>query len=247
MKRLQNNTHKKAMPKNLDFNTDILEDRDDASMKLLEILPTQKMQDEDWLIVAISLQAVPIAEKIAKKLKLYYDILFTEPILAPSNSECEIAMVSESQEIVIHKSLIESFGIEIEYVYGEALRKYEEKILKYVYRYRKGELIKSLKNRNILLVDEGCETGIVALTSIKTAMKSGASSVIYATPLIATNVALDLENVADEVYTVFHTANFVNVDFYYKENEKLSSSEIKRVVEESQHYLPFRKIPKQEK
>lgn len=217
-------------------------DRNDAALKLLEVLPTRKMQDEDWLVVAISLQAVPMAEQIAKKLKLTYDILFTEPVYAPNNQECDIAMISESKEIVIHERLIDSFGIEIEFVYAEAHRKFEEKILKYVYKYRKGELIKSLQNRNVVLIDEGCETGITALTSIKTAMTSKANSVIYATPLIPTNVASDLENVADEIYTVYHIDNFVNVDFYYKEKEKLSSDEIKNIVENSEYYLPFQKI-----
>lgn len=234
------------MPNNLDFKTDMFTNHEDATLKLLEILPTSKMQDEDWLIVAISLQAIPIAEQIAKKLKLNYDILFTEPVYAPNNKECEIAMVSETKEVVIHKNLIDSFDIEIEYVYGEALRKYEEKILKYVYQYRKGELISSLKKQNVMFVDEGCETGITALTSIKTAMTAKANSVIYATPLIATNVLNDLENVADEIYAAFHIADFINVDFYYQEKEKMSPEEIKSIVENSQHYLPFRKIQKQE-
>lgn len=233
------------MSKNLNFKN-IFEDREDAALKLLEILPVSKMRDEDWLIVALSPQSISMAEFLAKKLQLCYDILFTEAVYAPNNPNCEIAMVSENEEVVIHERLIDSFGIEIEYVYGEAHRKYEEKILKNVYSYRKGELISSLHKRNVLFIDEGCETGFTALIAIKTAMSSKVNSIIYATPLMPTDVATDLESVADEVYTVYHVANFVNTDFYYKQKKKLQKDELKGIVENSTYYLPFRKLQEQE-
>ena len=229
----------------LNFDEFVLEDRIEAANKLLEILPTEQMQKDDWLIVAISGDGVPIANHIAKKLGLYYDVLFTEAVLAPNNKECEIAMVSETEEIVIVNELVEAFDINLDFIYGEAHRKYEEKILKYVYKYRKGDLIGSLENKNVLLVDEGCETGLTVLTSIKTAINAQAKSVAYATPIIPSNVASSLETVTDEVFTVYRVANFVDVDFYYRTTKLMDSDAIKDVIENSPNYLPFQKIGEQ--
>jgi len=216
-------------------------DRFDAALKLLEILPTEQMCQEDWLLVALSAEGVPIAEYIAKKLNLYYDLLFTEAINAPNNPECVIAMVSETEEIVIQNELINAFGINLDYIYGEAHRKYEEKILKYVYKYRKGDLIKSLKGKNVLLVDEGCETGITVLSSIKTAINGGAKSVSFATPVIATNVHVSLEAVVDEIFTAYRVANFVDVAFYYQDISPMESDKVKAIIDASPYYLPFQK------
>ena len=216
-------------------------DRNDATQKLLEVLPTGQMRKEDWLLVALSAEGVPIAEIIAKKLDLYYDVLFTEAVNAPNNPECAVAMVSETEEIVIHNELINAFGINLDYIYGEAHRKYEEKILKYVYKYRKGDLIKSLKGKNVLLVDEGCETGMTVLTAIKTAINGGAKSVSYATPVIAMNVHVSLEAVVDEIFTAYRVANFVDVAFYYKDASPLESEKVKAFIDASPYYMTFQK------
>ncbi len=215
---------------------------EDAADRLLEILPTDRMKEEKWLIVIISFKSVLMAEKIASKFDLYYDFLFTEPILAPNNPECEIAKVSETEEIIIHKKLSEAFDIKIEYIYGEAHRKYEEKILKNVYKYRKGELINSLEGNRVLLLDVGSESGLTALTAIKTAIKEKAKSVIYATPIVPIDLDSELENVTDEFYTLYHIENFVDVKFYYENLHKPTSEEIMQIIENSKHYLPLQKI-----
>ncbi len=233
------------MQENLDSKKDLFEDRLDATKRLFEILPVKAMQDEDWLVVAISAEGVEMAEYICKRLNLFYDVLFTEPILAPNNSQCAIAMVSETEEIVIHDELINSFDVNIEYVYGEAHRRYEENILKYVYKYRKGELINSLKNKHILLVDEGCESGLTVLTSIKTAINAHANSVVFAVPMIPLSLENELEGVTDELYTLAHIEKFVDTDFYYGQKEPVSSEKVLEILENSKHYLPLQKIQTQ--
>lgn len=224
-----------------DFESLRFENRIEATAKLLEILPTSQLCQENWLIVAISAEGVPIADALAKNLHLEYDLLFTEPVHAPSNPDCQIAMVSETEEIVIHEELVESFGINLDFIYAQTHRQYEEKILKYVYKYRKGDLIQSLQDRHVLLVDEGCETGMTVLTCIKTAINAGARSVSYATPVIASNVVAGLEAVVDEIFTVYRVANFIDVDFYYRDNAPLSQDIVKSTIENSPNYLPFQK------
>lgn len=225
-----------------DFNSTLFASKEEAASKLMEVLPVERLKEEKWIIVSISLQSATMAEMIAKKLNLYYDFLFTEPILTPNNPECAIARVSETEEIVMHEELAKSFDIKIEYIYGEAHRKYEEKILKNVYKYRKGELINSLEGNRILLLDEGCESGLTVLTAIKTAIKQKAKSVAFATPIVPLNLEHELENATDEFYTLHHIEDFVDVKFYYENLEIVTSKTIIDTIENSKHYLPFQKI-----
>lgn len=219
----------------------MFENQLEAAAKLLEILPKKELTENNYLVICSSIDSVILTDVVSRGLNLSYEMLFTERVFAPNNPECEIAMVSETDEILVHDELVKSFGISYDFIYGEAQRKYEEKILKNVYKYRKGNLIGNLKDRNILLIDEGCETGITALICIKTLMKEGVKSVRYATPLIATNVASQLTQLVDEIYAVHKIANFIDVDFYYKNKIEPKPSVILSILEESPFYIPLQK------
>lgn len=224
----------------------LFENYEDAAIKLLDILPTQRMQAEKWLIVAISAQSVVMAKIISEKLKLNFDLLFTEPILMPNNPEYNIAMVSETQDILIHEELANSFNINIEFIYGQAHRTYEEKILKLVYKYRQGELISSLKDAKVMILDVGCETGLKALCAIKTAICSHANSVMFVTPMLPYGVEDEIEKATDELYTIHHITNFIDTKFYYKNFDEITQKDVLNIIQQSQYYLPLQKLTKQQ-
>lgn len=216
-------------------------DQLDAARRLLEILPKKELVERKTLVICSSLDSVILADAVAQGLGLNYEMLFSEPICAPNNPECDIGIVSETEELVLNDALIRAFNISYDFVYGEAHRKYEEKILKNIYKFRKGDLIGELDGRNLLLVDEGCESGLTALVCIKTLMNSGAKSVAYATPVIAHDVASALGDVVDEIYAVDRIVNFIEVDSYYESKLDVSVDKILAILEESPKYLPLQK------
>ena len=214
----------------------------DAANKLLEVLPQKELIDGDFVVVCSSLDSVVLADMVANRLDLSYELLFSERLYAPNNPECEIAIVSETEEIVYNSELVKAFDISLDFIYGEAHRKYEEKILKNVYKYRKGKLLENLQNRNILLVDLGCQTGITALVCIKSLMNLGVKSVVYATPLIASDILSYFNTLVDSLYYAKKISNFVDVDFYYSSRVNVES--VMSILEDSPHYLPLQKIQK---
>ncbi|QKF64371.1 phosphoribosyltransferase family protein [Campylobacter corcagiensis] len=217
----------------------MFEDQQDAALKLYEILPTDEIISTKPLIIASSLVAVPLVDIIASRLNLNYEVMFTEKIYSPVNKECLIAMVSETKELVFIEELVKSFDISLDYIYGEADRKYEEGVLKKIYKYRKGALLQSFEGRDILLVDEGCETGITAMVCLKSIISLNPRSVSYATPLIASDTAEILKTVADQIFCVRTIADFVGVDFYYKNKVEPTPELVLNTLEASPHYLPL--------
>ncbi len=116
------------MPSDLNPNT-YFEDREDASRQLIEMIPIELLSKNETVVIGVSEGGVYFADQIASAIDAQMDILLTEPILAPNNPELAIAMVSETEEVVMHKALIDAFEINEDYVYGEAHRKYEEEVL----------------------------------------------------------------------------------------------------------------------
>lgn len=207
-------------------------DRDDAAVKLIEILPIERIRQEKWKIIAVSSGGLRIAAAIAKKAGVKVDILLSEAIAAPANHECELGRVSESEEIVVHEELVNAFGVQYDYIYGEARRKHEEKILSAIYKLRKGKPFSDLKDEHVLLIDEGCESGMKLMTGIKTAMNMDAKAVFVAIPVAPKSVAEALNQIVDESYIVHEVGDYVKTYCYYSDFRPVSDKEIEIILEE---------------
>jgi putative phosphoribosyl transferase len=211
----------------------ILLDRKDAAEKLRDIMPMQKLKDEEWNIVAVSKGGLELGSYIKQRLKNPLDILFLEAIMAPNNPECEVARVSETEEIVLNENLIDAFDIQYDYIYGEAHRKHEEDILSHIYQYRKGQPFPSMQNRVVLLVDEGSETGTKFMTALKTVLNQKPKAVYIAVPVLPRDVLEVLETFVDDIFFLYDIDDYVETDLYYKNLEQLDDEVIEKILEEN--------------
>ncbi len=221
------------MPQNSNSKQYKFQDRKEAALKLLETLPSKIIREEQWLIVAISKNALEIASLIAGRTSSSFEIMFIEPIYALNNPEYKIAMVSETEDIVVHKELIESFEISLDYIYGEAHRKFEEKILKDITIFRKvDETISSkIEGKSVLLVDEGCETGLTALTAVKSVISKKAKAVFLALPILPVEVKRSLISIVDDIYYIYAIENFIELEYYYRNFKEIEENDVKSFLE----------------
>lgn len=210
----------------------ILKNREDAAKKLYDVIPMQKLKDENWKLIAVSKGGLDLAYHIRGKFKNSINILFSEAIMAPNNSECEIARVCESEEIVINEKLVSSFEIKYDYIYGEARRKHEEKILSYIYQYRKGLPFVSMQNQVVLLIDEGSETGLKFLTALKTILAQRPKAIYIAVPVIPSDVLEFLEPFADDLFFLHSIDDYVETALYYEELENIDEDRIEKILGE---------------
>jgi len=211
--------------------TQFYQDREDAAKQLLDTLPLERIRAEKWKIIAVSSGGLKIASTIALRAGVSVEMLFSEAIYAPANSDCELGRVSETEEIVVHEELVDAFDIQYDYIYGEAHRKHEEKILASVYQFRKGKQFPSLKDEHVLLIDEGCESGLKLMTGIKTAMNMDAKAVFVAIPVAPKSVAEVLNQIVDESYLVHEVNDYIKTYCYYKKFEDISDNEIEVLLE----------------
>ena len=203
------------MPNNSNLNH-FFEDKANAVNQLIETLPIEILSENKTVVLSVSTEGMYYAKVIAKILNTTSDILLTSPILAPNNNEIPIAMISETEEIVMHKALVNSFEINEDYVYNEAYRQYEEEILSNIYKYRKGKELSSLSGKYVLLVDESVETGLTMMVALKSVIAKGAKNIYIATPLLDKTVYQNLLSVCDGVFCPHKVQDYISIEYYYK-------------------------------
>ncbi len=192
--------------------------KEEALNQLLNIIDDNIIRDN--VVLSISKRGTFYAREIGlKKGFLEGDFLFIEKIKSPINKTVPLAAVSETKEYVIIEELINSFEINDDFLFNEIDRVFEEKILQDIYQLRAGEGIISLKDRNVLLVDEGANTGLRLMCAIKTCIFQGANAINVAMPIIAKETADMIKKLVDNTFFVKEVEDFVSIDFYFKENK----------------------------
>jgi len=202
-------------------------DREEACSDLCKVLPIDTMLQENWVVLAVSLGGVSIAKHISKTLQSSFDYIFTHKIFASNNDECEIAIVTETSEVVIHEELMKSFKLNLKDIYCNADEIYNTKIQEYKKKYRDSRSLVSLKDANVLIVDEGLNTGLTMMACIKSVVTQGAKSICVAVPVLPKVIVNDIETIADDLYYVKAIDHFVSIDFYYEKLEDISFEDIK--------------------
>ena len=203
--------------------------REVAAYRLLDVLPIDSMRLEDWTVISSSYGGFEIAKIVAKALNSKYDMMFSEKIYAPNNEDCEIAVVTEHEEVLIHEELIKAFDVSLDYVYSKSKQVYDESIVKTVNKFRHGEKIQKFENKNVLIVDEGINTGLTMMACIKTAINLKAKSISVATPILPTASIPTIESIADDLYFIKKLDHFVEIDFYYDSLEVVSFEDIEKI------------------
>lgn len=207
----------------------LFKNREDAANQLKDVLPLGMMKIEEWNIVATSPNSIDIAINIAKEIDAKVDYLHSSKVLAPENKECEVAIVTETEEIVIHEELIKAFDIDIKYIYAKAKENYDLEVIPFLNEYKNNKKLDNLNGKNVLLVDEGLNTGLTMMACIKTAISLGAKSVSVAVPVIPDITVNDIESIADDLYFVYHPSHFIAISFYYDEFEDLLIDEVRKI------------------
>ncbi len=223
------------MRTNSDFDP-LFEDRQDATSALMEQLPVGLMQRENWLLLALSMGGAVMAMHLAEKMELDFDLILMEPIYAPNNQECEVAVVSEGREIVMIDRLIDSFEISRDFIYQEGERRYNDTILQRQNQLRGGEPLCGLKERHVLLIDEGCETGLRTMCALKSVLARQIRKVSFATPMIADDLYHAFELKFDRIFTVHKLRDFISVDYYYRSLPNVMTREIVDRVRKSRFF-----------
>ena len=237
------------MPEDLNPNL-YFEDREDASIQLIDTLPIELLSNNETVVIGVSEGGVYFADKIATAIDAQMDILLTEAILAPNNPEVPIAMISETQEVVMHKALIDAFKINEDFVYAEADRKYEDEVLEYVYKYRKGNNLVSLEGKYVVLADECIETGLTMMVALKSVIARGAKNIYIATPILDKTVYQNLLSVCDGVFCPHTIEDYISIEYYYKKFKKMELEDILEIIDqqEKKHKMTEKKeVEKKEK
>lgn len=206
--------------------------REDALEQLIKKI--QSIDLSNTLILSISQDGFPLAKGVAEYFNLPLEHLLLSVIRAPQNPDCIIASVSEKMDVVVDETLIDSFEISIDLVFDRAKKQYEQILVHQAKKMRGENPMQSFQMKNILIVDEGVETGFSIENALRGCINGGCKSASIATPVISADVEEYLSDRCDFLYCVLNPDYFVSTNYYYKD---LSSVEDRMLLDSGRYFF----------
>ncbi|MGD0664373.1 MAG: phosphoribosyltransferase family protein [Rhabdochlamydiaceae bacterium] len=178
----------------------MFKDRVEAGKKLAKILE-QFRGRKDCVVLGLARGGVVVAAEVAKALGLKLGVIVPRKLGAPDNPELAIGAVMESGEGYLNVPLIRDLGVSKEYIEAE-VNKARKLAAERRALYEKAAPLPLLKNKTVILVDDGIATGATMFASIQGVKKQKAAQVVVAIPVASTSALYALKALADEVFCV---------------------------------------------
>jgi predicted phosphoribosyltransferase len=165
-----------------------------------------------------------VAAEVARVLQLPLDVLIVRKIGHPLHREFAVGAMAESDVVVLDEAVIETNPLlraELDGIIEEE----NERLRRYQARFQLGR-VHDLKDKTVLVVDDGLATGATTEAAVLSARKQGAAKVIVAAPVTSTHALERLQRVADAVIAVCEDPDFSAVGRYYDEFSQTTDDEV---------------------
>jgi len=206
-------------------------DRRDAGRQLAGLLKEYHGREE-VLVLALPRGGVVVGFEIATQLKADLDVLIVRKIGFPWQPELAAGAVAETGTVVMNREIVSSSGAMDAYIEQETARQKEE-IVHRVALYRKGAAIKALKDRTVILVDDGVATGATMKAAIEALKKEGLRKLVVAVPVAPSVTVEELRGMADEFLCIGTPPDFMSVGSHYFDFTQVTDEEVVRLLEKA--------------
>ena len=202
----------------------IFQNREEAGHRLAQVLK-QYRDDPNGVIVALPRGGVAVGYAMSMDLHLPLDVFITRKIGAPQNPEYALGAISETGNLYLNSEAIAAFQLsdgEIETLANVQ----REEIVRRQRLYRRGRPPRSLKDRLVMVVDDGIATGATFFASVAAIRREQPRFVVAAVPVGPPEVIERARAMVDELVVLATPAQFWSVGGHYADFRQVSDDEV---------------------
>lgn len=215
--------------------TFLFADRKQAGRKLVKYL--KKFVDKKPIILALPRGGIPVGYEISKVLNFPLDILVTRKIGSPSQPEFGVGAISEGRvEVIDWYSLTLANLSEIDL--KQLLSEQRLELNRRIRMYRNNRPLPDLKNRTVILVDDGLATGVTAKAAISAVKKHHPKSIIFASPICSYDTAQEIATLTDDVICLAYPFNIGSIGVWYKNFDQVTDDEVVELLRQARIKQP---------
>ncbi len=208
--------------------TMIFSNRREAGLLLGRKLHSLKLGG-DPLVLALPRGGVPVAFEIALELDVPLDVFTVRKLGVPGHEELAMGAIATGGIRVLNEEVVEGLNIPADVIDAVGDRE-EIELHRREQSYRHDSEPPDVRDRFVILVDDGIATGSTMLAAIQAVKSGGAAYVLVATPVAPRSTVSKLRKAADQVLVLSTPEPFHGVGQWYQDFAQTTDDEVRELL-----------------
>jgi predicted phosphoribosyltransferase len=183
----------------------------------------------DVVVLGLPRGGVPVAYEIAKCLRAPLDVFIVRKLGVPGFEELAAGAIASGDVRVLNEDVMRAIPhaeetIEVVTAREKAELQRREQI------YREGRPTPDVRDRTVILVDDGLATGATMRAAVKALRQSGAAKIVVAVPVGPPDTYTEIKQLADETICLSTPEFFQAVGQYYEDFSQTSDDDVRELL-----------------
>lgn len=204
----------------------MFDDRRDAGEQLARALADYR--GKDVVVLAIPRGGVEVGYQVARALDADFSLVIARKLPFPDNPEAGFGAIAEDGSAVIIEQA--AYGLPRDTI--ERIVEFQRnEITRRIQVLRRGNSLPDLKDRTVILVDDGIAMGSTMRAAIKLCENQGARRIVAAVPVTGERVAREIGALVDEIVVLEKPPFFRAVAQVYRNWHDVSDREVLEIMD----------------
>lgn len=202
--------------------------RTEAGRLLAEKLGKYAGRD-DVIVLGLPRGGVPVAYEVAKRLGAPLDVFIVRKLGVPGFEELAAGAIASGGVRVLNEDVMRAIPHADEEIEAVTTRETAE-LERREHEYRDGRPAPELRDRVVILIDDGLATGATMRAAVKALRQSGATKIVVAVPVGPPDTCREIEQQADETICLSTPEFFHAVGQYYEDFSQTSDDDVRELL-----------------
>ena len=185
----------------------------------------------DVQVLALPRGGVPVGLEVAKALNAPLDVFLVRKLGVPGHEELAMGAIASGGVRVINKDVVDALRIPRTLIEAVATREQQE-LARRERLYRDDRPPPDIRNRIVILVDDGLATGSTMRAAVAALRKLHPAKIIVAVPTAAPSTCDEFKGEVDEIVCAETPQPFYAVGAWYEDFSQISDDEVREMLEQ---------------
>ena len=203
-------------------------DREAAGRQLAGALSGYR--NEDAVVLALPRGGVPVGYEVAQALNVPLDVFVARKLGAPGQPELAIGAIAPGGVRILNDSVVWELGVSEGWIEIAAEKELAE-IERRMRRFRGERSEPEIRERTVILVDDGIATGMTVRAAIRAIREKAPRRIVLAVPVCADVTADSLASEVDELVCLQVPNDLWAIGLWYDNFHQLDDEEVVELLE----------------